>query len=48
VANQKVQEFHDRAYYSVPDFIGEFNLGDQTDYGVQRWNANNLNWASWT
>ena len=32
----------------VPLLVGEFNLGDRDDFGVQLWDDNGLNWTSWT
>jgi aryl-phospho-beta-D-glucosidase BglC (GH1 family) len=48
VANGQVGEFQQRAYYNVPELVGEFNLGDQDRYGVQLWNQNNMSWTTWT
>lgn len=32
----------------VPLLVGEFNLGDRDDFGVQLWDDHGLNWTSWT
>ena len=32
----------------VPLLVGEFNLGNRDDFGVQLWDDNGLNWTSWT